>query len=106
MAARLTAYIVAFIVAVDRNKPRPPAAWGLENPDQVGDWTNQTVNAFRGIGEKLQWGALKSMEGKGIHGNIAIITHQDTAICAGWERTLAWAQVREGIKKILARWIS
>jgi CheY-like chemotaxis protein len=97
---------VAFIVAVDRNKPRPPAAWGLENPEQVGDWANHTVNSFRGIGEKLQWGALKSFEGKGIHGNIAIITHQDTAICAGWERSLSWTQVRDGMKKILARWIS
>lgn len=97
---------VEFIVAVDRTKPRPPASYGLENPEQLGDWLNETANAFRSIGEKLQWGALKTMEGRGIHGNIAVITHENTAIMAGWERSLSWAQIREGMKKILARWIS
>jgi len=97
---------VEFLVAVNRVKPRPPAAWGLENPDQLGDWVHSSTTAFRTVGEKMQWGALKSLEGKGLHGNIALITHQDTAICAGWERSIAWPQVREGMKKILARWIS
>ncbi len=97
---------VAFLVAVDRNQPCPPAAWGLENPELLGDWVNTTTNTLRLIGEKLQWGPIKSIEGKGIHGNIAVITHKDTALCAGWERSLAWSQVRDGMKKILARWIS
>ena len=97
---------IEFIVAVNRAKPRPPAAWGLENPEAVGDWVDETTNTFRRVGEKFQWGDLKSIEGRGLHGNIAIMTHNDHAICAGWERSLAWAQVREGMKKILARWIS
>jgi CheY-like chemotaxis protein len=97
---------IEFIVAVNRARPRPPAAWGLENPEQVGDWVDSTVSSFRRIGEKFQWGDLKSIEGRGLHGNIAIITHNDHSICAGWERSLAWSQVREGMKKILTRWIS
>lgn len=97
---------VVFLVAVDKNKPRALASWGLENPDQLGDWTNNTVTTFRNIGEKLQWGQVKTIEGRGVHGNIAITAHNDSAICAGWERSLAWSQVREGMKKILARWIS
>jgi hypothetical protein len=97
---------IEFLVAVNRNKPRPPASWGLENPEQVGDWVNNSVNSFRTVGEKLQWGQVKSMEGRGLHGNIAVITHEDTSICAGWERSLSWAQIRDGMKKILARWIS
>jgi CheY-like chemotaxis protein len=97
---------IEFIVAVNRARPRPPAAWGLENPEQVGDWVDSTVSSFRRIGEKFQWGDLKSIEGRGLHGNIAITTHNDHSICAGWERSLAWSQVREGMKKILTRWIS
>jgi CheY-like chemotaxis protein len=97
---------IEFIVAVNRSKPRPPAAWGLENPEQMGDWANGSVASFRTLGEKLQWGGLKTIEGRGLHGNIALITHEDTALCAGWERSLAWPQIREGMKKILTRWIS
>lgn len=97
---------VAFIVAVNRTHPRPPASWGLENPEQVGDWVNSTVNSFRGIADKMHWGTLKGMEGKGIHGNIAVVAHGETTLCAGWDRSMAWTQVRDGMKKILARWIS
>jgi CheY-like chemotaxis protein len=97
---------IAFLVAVNRNKPKPPAAWGLENPEQIGEWVHTTANSFRGLGEKLQWGQVKSIEARGLHGNVSMLLHQDTTICAGWERSIATAQVREGMKKILARWIS
>lgn len=97
---------IEFVVAVNRTKPRPPAAWGLENPEQIGDWVNATVNGYRSVGEKLQWGQVKSIEGRGLHGNIAMLTHNDSTVCAGWERSLGWQQIRDGMKKILARWIS
>jgi hypothetical protein len=37
---------------------------------------------------------------------VAVVVTKDSAIGAGWERSLAWSQVRDGMKKILARWIS
>jgi len=97
---------LAFLVAVDRNKPKAPATWGLENPEQIGEWVHSTSNTFRALGEKLQWGQVKSIEGRGLHGNLAMLLHQDTTLCAGWERSILWPQIREGMKKILARWIS
>jgi hypothetical protein len=97
---------VEFLVATDVKKNRRAASWGLENPDQFGDWVSSSVNALREIGETCQWGELRSIEGKGLHGNVAVLVHRDTAIGAGWERSLAWSQVREGMKKILTRWIS
>ena len=97
---------VEFLVATDVKKNRRAASWGLENPDQFGDWVSSSVNALRDIGETCQWGELRSIEGKGLHGNVAVLVHRDTAIGAGWERSLAWSQVRDGMKKILTRWIS
>jgi hypothetical protein len=84
----------------------PAASWGLENPDHLADWVHQTTRTFREVADNCQWGELKSVEGKGIHGNLAVISHRDAAIAVGWERSLAWSQVRDGMKKILTRWIS
>jgi CheY-like chemotaxis protein len=97
---------VEFLVAVDIAKGARVASWGLENPDQFADWVNASVKGMREVGEKCQWGEIRGLEGKGIHGNVAVIVHKDNAIGTGWERSLAWSQVRDGMKKILARWIS
>jgi CheY-like chemotaxis protein len=97
---------VEFLVATDVKRNQRAASWGLENPDQFGDWVNSSVTALRDIGETCQWGELRSIEGKGLHGNVAVLVHKDTVIGAGWERSLAWSQVRDGMKKILTRWIS
>ena len=97
---------VEFLVATDVQKGSRTASWGLENPDQFGDLVNSSVKALAEVGDKCQWGEVRSIEGKGIHGNVAVLIHNDTAIGAGWERSLAWSQVRDGMKKILTRWIS
>jgi CheY-like chemotaxis protein len=97
---------VEFLVATDVKRNQRAASWGLENPDQFGDWVNSSVSALRDIGETCQWGELRSIEGKGLQGNVAVLVHKDTVIGAGWERSLAWSQVRDGMKKILTRWIS
>jgi CheY-like chemotaxis protein len=97
---------VEFLVATDIAKNGRIASWGLENPDQFGDWVVGSVKGLGDLGERCHWGEVRSMEGKGIHGNIAVMLHKETAIGVGWERSLAWSQVRDGMKKILARWIS
>jgi CheY-like chemotaxis protein len=97
---------VEFIVATNVKKRKRAASWGLENPDQFGDWINKSVDALQEVGDKCQWGEVRSIEGKGIQGNVVVIVHKETALGAGWERSVAWSQVRDGMKKILARWIS
>jgi CheY-like chemotaxis protein len=97
---------VEFIVATNTKKSTRTASWGLENPDQFGDWVSRSVKDLGDIGERCQWGEVRSLEGKGIQNNVAIVVHKETAIGAGWERSLAWSQVRDGMKKILVRWIS
>ena len=97
---------VEFIVATDVKKGKLAAAWGLEHPEQMSDWMKSSVNAMSGMADRLQWGELRSIEGKGVQTNVAVVMHKDTALAAGWERSLAWSQVRDGMKKILVRWLS
>jgi CheY-like chemotaxis protein len=97
---------VEFIVATDVKESRLAAAWGLEHPEQIGDWLNISINAMQGMADRFQWGELRSIECKGVQGNVAVVMHKDTALAAGWERSMAWSQVREGMKKILVRWLS
>jgi hypothetical protein len=97
---------VEFIVAADVKDGRLAASWGLEHPEQVGDWLDVSINGMQGMADRFQWGELRSIEGKGVQRNIAVVMHKDTALAAGWERSMAWSQVREGMKKILVRWLS
>lgn len=97
---------VEFLLVTNTKQKSRVASWGLEHPDQFADFLNGAVNGMGEIGDKCQWGELKSIEGKGMQGNVAIVVNRDTALGAGWERSLAWSQVRDGMKKILARWIS
>jgi CheY-like chemotaxis protein len=97
---------VEFIVATDVKKGKLAAAWGLEHPEQISDCIKSSVNAMSGMADRLQWGELRSIEGKGVQTNVAVVMHKDTALAAGWERSLAWSQVRDGMKKILVRWLS
>jgi hypothetical protein len=97
---------VEFLVATDVKKSARVASWGMENPDQFADWVNTAVHAMGEVADKCQWGEVRSLEGKGIHGNVAIMVNKESAIGVGWDRSLAWSQVRDGMKKILVRWIS
>ena len=97
---------VEFILAADIKKRGRIASWGLENPDQFGEWVNTSVREMIDVGDKFHWGEFRSIEGKGVQGNVAVIIHKETALGAGWERSMAWSQVRDGMKKILVRWLS
>jgi CheY-like chemotaxis protein len=97
---------VEFLVAVKRDKSAPPIAWGLESPELVGNWVHGGVKQLTGLGEKLGWGQLRSIEARGVHGNVAIAIHDGSAICAGFQRALSQTQVRDAMKRIIARWNS
>lgn len=97
---------VEFIAVVRPERAKEMLAWGLESPELVSNWVHQSSSAFAQLGENLGWGQLKTVEGRGIHGNIGITMHEGTAICAGFQRALPQTQIRESMKRILTRWVS
>jgi CheY-like chemotaxis protein len=79
---------------------------GLENPERIASWTNQSINRFRALGETLQAGALEQITGIGMQRNVAVAQKGGTSLCVGWKTDLDAGQIREQMKKILTLWAS
>ena len=78
-----------------------PLSWGLENSGPVAAWTRITQKRLRELGEKLQAGDLKQVEGLGLQRHIGIASRGDTELCVGFKRTLSAAGVVRNLKKYL-----
>jgi CheY-like chemotaxis protein len=96
---------VEFAVANGGTEPALES-WGLDNPEQLGQWTASTLGAFRQLGESLRAGDLLDMEGLGLVHSVGLARHGDKDLCIGFQRTYSPEQIRESMKVILAEWIS
>jgi hypothetical protein len=97
---------VEFILALQPDATPPYEVRGLENPQPVADWSRQTMEQLRGLGERLQAGPLLQMEGLGPQSNVALGRHNEVDFCVGWNQSLSAGQIQESMKKALALWVS
>lgn len=97
---------IEFVLAMKPGQQGPPMARGLENPERVAEWSRQTFERFRGLGDRIHAGPLEQVEGLGPQRNISMTTHGETEFCLGWKHSMSLEQVREMTKKILALWAS
>lgn len=95
---------VEFILAVSTGEKRQFDVWGVENPDQLADWTRDIMGRFRGLGEKLQAGTLKQFEAGGPHSQLAISSRNGEELCVGFHRSMPQTLVRETMKIVVAKW--
>ena len=56
---------VDFVLALGVDKLKTQDYWGLENPQQVADWTRETLKNFQALGDRLQVGQLQQVLGLG-----------------------------------------
>ncbi|MDB6015909.1 MAG: Response regulator receiver protein [Pedosphaera sp.] len=97
---------VEFVLALKPGAEKEFEARGLENPQPVADWSRQTLEQFRLLGERLQAGPLQQLECLGPQRHVALAPHQELDFCVGWEHDLSALQIREAMKKVLALWVS
>ncbi|MDX1952300.1 MAG: response regulator [Verrucomicrobiota bacterium] len=95
-----------FAVPAQMDSGKSLGQWGIENPDQVSAWCADTFKKCNEMGERFQWGDLKSFEGTGTQRHMSILPHEQTLLCVGFKKTLSREQVRESMKKALSKWIS
>jgi hypothetical protein len=97
---------VEFVLCV---KPGAEAGFesrGLENPQPVADWTRESVAKFGALGERLQAGPLRQLQGRGPRTHVALAPHDEISFCLGWEHGLSARQIQESMNKVLALWAS
>lgn len=97
---------VEFVMTVPSDEKTAPDSWGLENATPVAAWTRQTQKRLRDLGEQLQAGDLKQIEGLGLQRHVGIASRGDTELCVGFRRTLTAEQLYETLKNISIKWAS
>jgi hypothetical protein len=97
---------IEFVLAMKEGEDKHEVARGLENPERMAQWSRQSLERFRDLGEKLHCGALVRIEGMGPQRNVTLSTHGDTEFCLGWKPSMNADQMREMTKKVFSLWAS
>jgi CheY-like chemotaxis protein len=97
---------VEFVLVLQPDAKPAYEVRGLENPEPVADWSRQTMEQLRTLGERLQAGPLLQMEGLGPQSHVALARHNEVDFCLGWNQSLSAGQIQESMKKALALWVS
>jgi hypothetical protein len=95
---------VQFVLSIG---PRPHCetkSWGLESPDHISEWTQDSVKAFVDLGDHLQVGPLQQMTGMSLSSHVALADSAKGELCVGFRSTLRSDEVRETMRNILAKW--
>ncbi len=93
---------VEFILAVPAKGQ--PESWAVENPERLAGWTRKTMAGFRKLGENLQLGQLRQIEGAGSQRQTFLVSRAQTDICIGLQRSLPPEQAQQALNHILAKW--
>jgi CheY-like chemotaxis protein len=97
---------VEFVLSVSSGKPEKVESWGLENAEQIAEWTRGTMQRFRALGENLQAGPISSFEGAGPQRYLSVASREGQELCVGFGRSLSQDLVRQTMKSILKKWAS
>lgn len=97
---------VEFIVAAPSNEKQKCKVWGAENPEQIANWSRQTLQRFRWLGETLQAGSLNHIQAQGAQRRLGLVMHDNTEWCVGFHCSLSSDLVRQNLKSIVAKWAS
>lgn len=97
---------VEFLVEVDSDPRVTPSTWGTENPNELAQWTHQTAERFRALGETLQVGSFNRLDGVGSLRHTSVVAKPGKNLCVGLNRSLSQDRVRDTVKKIICQWVS
>ena len=97
---------VEFVLTVQAGGKGHVESRGLENPERMATWTNQTLGRLRQLGERLQAGPLEQTVGLGPQRSVAIAQRHGITFCIGWQHDLESEKIRDRMKKVLALWAS
>jgi DNA-binding response OmpR family regulator len=87
------------------SEPGKFEAWGIENPDEFSVWSREVLSEFQALGEKLQAGPLRAVEGVGPVRGVILLAQNGRHLMAGVDRKLNARRIR-AVGKELATHLS
>jgi CheY-like chemotaxis protein len=97
---------VQFAVTVQAKDKTKFDHWGMENPDTMAKWIQETAKAMRALGDRLVAGQLEQIEGLGSQRHVAVLVSDEESLAVGFTRSAGLPHIRETMKQIEARWLS
>jgi CheY-like chemotaxis protein len=97
---------IEFALVLKSGQATPVTARGLESPERIIAWTHQSLENFRGLGERLNAGALEVVDGLGPQRHVSLACQGDAEYCVGWQPSMTKDLIRERMKDVLALWVS
>jgi len=97
---------VEFVLKLPDATAGPLEQWGLENPEEISDWSADVLKKFEKLGVKFQFGAFDGFEAKGVQQEIHIVAAGNDHLTIGLQRFLTKDQAQSILKRISERWVS
>jgi len=97
---------VQFILSVGPKPRCEIKSWGLETPDHVSEWAQESLKSFADLGDWLQVGPLQQVTAMSPASHVALAESVKGDLCVGFRSTLKSDEVRETMRNILAKWTS
>lgn len=97
---------VEFVLAIGTDKQRGQEFWGLDNPKPISEFTKETLENFRALGDRLHVGELQQVMGIGQQHKVAVARCGTTELCIGFPPAVSSEHVRDSFKSILSKWAS
>lgn len=97
---------IEFVLAAGAGGADNQDFWGLENPKPVGEFTRETLENFRALGERMQVGQLQDVIGTGPQRKVAVARCGQSELCVGFPPRLGADQLRDTMRNILTKWAS
>jgi len=97
---------VEFVLALGREKNRAQEFWGLDNPKPISEFTKETLDNFRTLGERLHVGELQQITGFGLQHKVAVAPCGTSDVCVGFPAAVSQEHLRDSFKNIISKWAS
>jgi CheY-like chemotaxis protein len=91
-----------FAMALAHGEAEPKLACGLENPEAIAAWAQQSLESFGDLGDRLQAGLFKTLEISEPQRRVCLEPKGETLFCTGWTAGTTTEQISESMKKVLA----
>jgi CheY-like chemotaxis protein len=97
---------VQFALSVSSDPDVQTESWGVETPGQVAEWARKSLEGFETLGDHLQAGRLQQINGLGAPAHVAMANCMKGALMVGFRNGLGADEVRDNMKRVLAKWVS
>jgi CheY-like chemotaxis protein len=97
---------VEFALSVPCDSDRQVESWGVETPGEMADWARRCLEGFETLGDHLQVGRLQQVNGLGSSTHVAMANSPRGVLTVGFRNALGADEVRENMKRVLAKWLS